>query len=307
MKVLGKAQGPLFVWEKVRAAALPDATLPSPDSSGLARRERWRFIRHPALVLGLALLGLIAILAILAPILTPFDPFASAGTALRPPSAGHWFGTDDLGRDIFSRVIYGGRISLMVGVVVALTSALIATVVGGVAGSSGRWIDDSLMRVTELTQVVPRFFLAILVAALFGNRAWLTALVLGLTFWPSTARLLRGQVLSLREREFVLAARTLGAPERRILWRHIMPHAVPVVLISASLQVGSAMLVEAGLSFLGLSDPSVVSWGAMLQGAQLFVRSAWWMSVFPGMAILLTVLAANLIADGLQDATSPRR
>lgn len=223
------------------------------------------------------------------------------------PSLRHWFGTDDLGRDILSRVIYGGRVSLLVGVVVALTSALIAVVVGGVAGFFGRWLDDGLMRVTELTQVVPRFFLVILVAALFGNRAWLTALLLGLTFWPSTARLLRGQVLSLREREFVLAARALGATGVRVLWRHVMPHALPVVLVSASLQVGSAMLVEAGLSFLGLGDSSVVSWGAMLQAAQLFVRSAWWISVFPGMAILLTVLAANLVADGLQDATSPRR
>lgn len=269
--------------------------------------ERRRFHQPPALVLGLALLSVITVLALFAPVLAPFDPFASVGTPLRPPSLRHWFGTDDLGRDILSRVIYGGRVSLLVGVVVALTSALIAVVVGGVAGSFGRWLDDGLMRVTELTQVVPRFFLVILVAALFGNRAWLTALLLGLTFWPSTARLLRGQVLSLREREFVLAARALGATGGRVLWRHVMPHALPVVLVSASLQVGSAMLVEAGLSFLGLGDSSVVSWGAMLQAAQLFVRSAWWISVFPGMAILLTVLAANLVADGLQDATSPRR
>jgi len=163
------------------------------------------------------------------------------------------------------------------------------------------------MRITETVQAMPRFFLAIIVAALFGNRVWVIGLLLGLTFWPPTARLLRAQILSLREREFVLAARTIGASESRILWRHVLPHALPIVLVSAALQVGSAMLVEAGLSFLGLGDQSAVSWGAMLNAAQMFVRTAWWMSLFPGLAITMAVLGANLSADGLQDMLDPRR
>ena len=256
--------------------------------------------------MGLALLGLIAALALFADALAPGSPWRAAGPALQAPSLRFWLGTDDLGRDVFTRVVHGGRVSLLVGLLVALTSAAIGTAVGGVAGYFGHWVDDTLMRLTELIQIVPRFFLAIVIAALFGNSVWLIALLLGVTFWPTTARLLRAQVLSLREREFVVAARALGAAEARVLWRHVLPNALPVVLVSSAIQVGAAILVEAGLSFLGLGDPSIVSWGAMLNGAQAFIRTAWWMSIFPGLAILLTVLGANLLADGLQDALRPR-
>ena len=259
-----------------------------------------------SLLAGLALLVVVAISSILAHVLAPHDPWRAAGTALQQPGANHWFGTDDLGRDVLSRVLHGGRVSLLVGALVALTSATVAVLVGGIAGYAGRRTDDLLRRLTELVQVLPRLFLAIIVAVLFGRSAWVTGLLLGLTTWPATARLLRAQVLSLREREFVLAARTLGAPGSRVLWRHVLPHAFPIVLISAALHAGTAMLIEAGLAFLGLGDPAAVSWGAMLNAAQLFLRTAWWTSFFPGLALLTTVLAVNLAADGLQDLADPR-
>jgi peptide/nickel transport system permease protein len=260
-----------------------------------------------SLRVGLALLCLLAASAVAAGLLAPGDPLRLAGQALQPPSRAHPFGTDDLGRDVFAGVVHGGRISLAVGFLVALTSAAIGGTVGGVAGFAGGWADDALMRLTELVQVLPRFFLAIVVAALFGGSVWLIAVLLGVTFWPTTARLVRAQVLSLREREFVLAARALGVAEARILWRHVMPHAAPILLVSAALQVGAAILVEAGLSFLGVGDPSTVRWGAMLATTQGFLRAAWWTSVFPGLAILLTIVGTNVLADGLRDRLDPAR
>jgi len=286
----------------------PQMVMSVPTTAGQMRGVRRAAAAWPpSLVLGALLLVLLSGAAITAGTITAGSPFKAAGTPLRSPSAAHWLGTDDLGRDVLTRVVYGGRVSLLVGVMVAVTSAVVGTAVGASAGFFGGATDDVLMRITETVQAMPRFFLAIIVAALFGNRVWVIGLLLGLTFWPPTARLLRAQILSLREREFVLAARTIGASESRILWRHVLPHALPIVLVSAALQVGSAMLVEAGLSFLGLGDQSAVSWGAMLNAAQMFVRTAWWMSLFPGLAITMAVLGANLSADGLQDMLDPRR
>ena len=245
-------------------------------------------------------------MAVLAGVVAPSDPFRASGPPLQPPSARHWLGTDDLGRDVFSGVVHGSRLSLLVGLVAALTSGLVGTLVGSVAGYFGRVADDTLMRLAELVQVVPRFFLALLVAALFGPSVGVITLLLGLTFWPSTARLLRAQILSLRRRDFVLAARALGVSEWRILAGHVLPNALPVVIVNTALQIGSAILVEAGLSFLGLGDRSVASWGNMLNSAQPLIRIAWWTSVFPGLAITLTVVAANLVGDGLSAALDPR-
>lgn len=249
----------------------------------------------------------LAIVALSASLLAPGDPFRRVGAPLQPPSLRYPFGTDDLGRDVLVGVVHGTRPSMLVGFLAALTSGLLGTLVGGIAGYGGRVTDDVLMRFTETIQVVPRFFLVLIVAALFGPSLWTVALLLGLTFWPSTARLLRAQILTLRNRDFVLAARALGVPERRILMRHLLPNALGVVMVSTSLQVGSAMLVEAGLSFLGLGDRTLVSWGNMLNLAQPFIRIAWWAAVFPGLAITLTVMAANLIGDGLTAALDPRR
>ena len=267
----------------------------------------WARYRHQsAAVAALGLLGVLGAVALLAGLIAPGDPLRASGPPLQPPSARHWFGTDDLGRDVFAGVVHGGRVSLLVGLVAALTSGLVGTLVGGVAGYAGRVADDLLMRLTEAVQIVPRFFLALVVAALFGPSVATITLLLGLTFWPATARLLRAQVLSVRERDFVLAARALGVPGRRILLRHVLPNALPVAIVSTSLQVGSAILVEAGLSFLGLGDRSVVSWGNMLNGAQPLIRIAWWAAAFPGLAITLAVVGANLVGDGLSAALDPR-
>lgn len=257
--------------------------------------------------IGLALTIAAVVLAIVGGALAPFDPFATRFAALQPPSPAHWLGTDDLGRDTLSGVLAGARASLLVGVATAAVAGVLGTAVGAIAGFYGGLIDDALMRLTELVQIVPRFFLAILVAALFGPSLPFLTLLLAFTFWPTTARLVRSQVLTLRQREWVLAARAVGMGEMRILARHVLPHALGLILVTAALQIGAAILVEASLSFLGLGDRSVISWGYMLNGAQPFLRVAWWLSVFPGVALVLTVLGANLFADALYALWDPAR
>jgi peptide/nickel transport system permease protein len=269
-------------------------------------RSRGRIRASALAVTGGAIVLAVGVAAILGPAVDRGNPLAAAGPALQSPSAAFPFGTDDLGRDVLLGVLNGARVSLLAGVLAAATSAVLGTAIGGAAGFYGRPLDDVLMRVTEVVQVAPRFFLAVLVAALFGPSFWYLALLLGLTFWPQTARLLRAQILTLREREYVLAARAIGVAPARILQHHILPNAVSIVIITAALQVGAAILIEASLSFLGLGDRSMISWGYMLNNAQPFLRTAWWMSLFPGLALGLTVLGANLLADGIQAALDPR-
>ena len=249
---------------------------------------------------GLVLSALVVGLGLFGGAIAPADPFVPAAAPLRPPGASHLFGTDDLGRDVLSGVLHGARVSLLVGLVTALMAAVVGTAVGATAGFYGGATDDALMRLTEFVQVIPRFFLAVLVAALFGPSIVFLVVLFGLTFWPGTARLVRSQVLSLREREYIVAARALGLRDRRVLTRHVLPNVIAIVLVSGALQVGAAILIEASLSFLGLGDRSVISWGYMLNNAQPFLRSAPWLSVFPGVALVLTVLGTNLLADGLQ-------
>lgn len=265
-----------------------------------------RFSRQPAAVVGTLILVTLIATAASADLIAPYSPFATSNDVLLSPSAAHLMGTDDLGRDLFSAVVHGTRVSLLVGVVSVLLATLIGIVVGGISGFVGGIVDDVLMRFTELFQIVPRFFLALVVLSLFGNSIWLIVLLLGLTYWTGTARLLRSQVLSLRTREYVLAARVIGVKESSILLRHILPAALPPVITQAALHVGGAILIEAGLSFLGLGDRNVVSWGLLLNDAQQYVRTAWWISAFPGLAITVTVLALNLIADGLNEAWNRR-
>ncbi len=253
---------------------------------------------------GVWLLAGLVTVAVLAPWLAVIDPSSIAGEALLSPTAQHPFGTDDLGRDLYSGVLYGTRTSLVVGFVAAALSLSVALLVGGTAAMRGGAVDHALMRSTEFVQALPRFFLVVLIVSLFGSVHGVIILVIGLTTWPATARVFRAQVLSVLGRDFVLAARASGGSDRAILVRHVLPHAAPVVAAEAAYTVGGAILAEAGLSFLGLGDPSVISWGALLGGAQHFVREAWWMSVFPGMAITLTVLACNLMADAF---VRPRR
>lgn len=265
-----------------------------------------RLARQPNALVGAAIVLALLFIAITADRLAPYDPFAISHDVLLPPSAVHPLGTDDLGRDIYSAVLHGARVSLLVGFVSAATATVIGTLVGCVAGYVGGLVDDGLMRVTELFQIVPRFFLALIVVAMLGSSIWIVVLLLGLTYWPGTARLVRAQVLTLRARDYVLAARAVGVRDEAIMLRHVLPGALPPVITQAALSVGGAILIEAGLSFLGLGDRNVVSWGALLNDAQQFVRQAWWMSAFPGLAITLTVLGLNLLADGLNDAWDPR-
>ena len=284
------------------AAELPSRAVPRAQGYRLGRAV----LRQPPALCGLLLTVGIVVVAVLGPVIVPSDPFVAAGAPLQAPGQGHLLGTDDLGRDVLSGVVHGARVSLLVGLIAAGTAAVLGTLIGLTSGFYGRLVDDVLMRLTEVVQVAPRFFLAVLVAALFGPSLWYLALLLGLTFWPLTARLLRAEVLSLREREYVLAARLAGATDRRILARHVLPNALSLVVITATLQIGTAILVEASLSFLGLGDRSLISWGYMLNNAQRFLRGAWWMSVGPGAALALLVLGANLLADGLQAAFDPR-
>jgi len=264
-----------------------------------------RYARQPGALVGLGIGLAILLIAIFANVIAPANPKVTVADPLLPPSSAYWFGTDDLGRDTFSNVTHGARVALMVGFVTAFTSALIGTFVGLVSGFLGGFWDDALMRVTETFQMLPRFFLALLLVSLFGSNIVWVALMLGMTFWTGTARLLRSQVLSLRSREFVLAARSVGVHEATIMFHHVLPNAFASVVVSAARQIAGAILTEAGLSSLGLGDPTLVSWGQLLNNAQRFIRTAWWLFAFPGMALALTILSTTLISDGLVAALRP--
>ncbi len=283
--------------------------LPAVAAARPARRPGAAWRRHfsgPTAAIGFGLTAFFVVLAVLADVLAPGSPFAFVGDPLQPPGGEFWFGTDDLGRSVFTGVVHGARTSLLVGLSVAGAALVVGSVVGGIAGLAGGWVDDVLMRLTELLQVLPRFFLALVVVALFGASLTNLIIVLAATSWVFTARLARAGVLSVKQRDYVLAARSLGASEAGNLFGHILPNALAPVIVNASLQVGRAILIEAGLSFLGLGDPNVISWGFMLNNAQAFMRTAWWMAVFPGAAIALTVLGVNLAGDALNDYWDPR-
>lgn len=248
---------------------------------------------------GGTLLAALVAVATAAPLLAPQDPFSIAGSALAPPSTSNPFGTDDLGRDVFGGVVHGGLNSLKIGLAGALSAALLGICIGGVAGMRGGLADDVLMRATEFVQAMPRFFLIVTVVSLFGGHLWLITLAIVLTAWPDTARVFRAQVQAMMGREFVLASRASGSSDPLILWRHVLPLTMSVVAAHASHQAGNAILTEAAMSFLGLGDPRVMSWGTLLGSAQYMVREGWWVSLFPGIAITLTVLGCNLLADSL--------
>lgn len=265
----------------------------------------WRALGSAA-GLGAGITGALVVIAILAGRLAPGDPFAAGGPPLDPPSATHLMGTDDLGRDLFACVVHGTRTSLVASFAVTLMAGLVGLGVGAVSGWRGGALDDVLMRITELVQIIPRFFLAVVVIALFGAGLDRLILLLGLTSWPLIARVVRAEVLSLRAREFVQAARSLGASDLRILAREVVPGVLPSVIVVASVNAAAVILIEAGLSFLGLGDPDLVSLGYLASNAQRFLRVAWWMVAFPGAAIALAVLGLNLVGDELNDALNPR-
>jgi peptide/nickel transport system permease protein len=258
-------------------------------------------------VVGVALTGVFIALAVLAHVVAPTDPFASVGSPLTPPSRAHTFGTDDLGRDVFSGIVHGTRTSLTVTLAVIAIASILGVGVGAVAGYHGGGVDDLLMRGTEAVQIVPRFFVAVIVIALFGPGLDRVVFVLGLTSWPAIARVVRAETLSLVRREFVDAAHALGARAWRIVLWHVLPNALPTALVVISLNAASVILLEAGLGFVGLGDPRSISLGYLANNAQRFMRIAWWMTLFPGAAIALAVLGLNLVGDALSDLADPRR
>lgn len=266
--------------------------------------RRWGFsrtMRTPGAIAGITLtLGLIGV-GILADDIAPGDPFATVGRALQAPSLAHPLGTDDLGRDLASGVVHGIRTSLIVALGVAVLALPVGLIMGVLAGARGGWLDDLVMRFSEIWQVLPRFFLALMVIALFGPGLDRVVLVLGLTSWALLARIARAEVLSLREREFVDAARALGASEFRVIARHVLPHVLPAVIVYVALLLAQVCLVEASLGFLGLGDPNAISLGYLAAQAQRFLRVAWWMWFFPGVALISLVIGLNLLADALTD------
>ena len=270
----------------------------------------FRFHRSRRSLLGAGLLALLGAAALLAPLLAPFDPDLidlGAGRLL-PPSPSHWMGTDELGRDLFSRVLYGARVSLLIGFLAVAIAVSIGTAVGAAAGYSGGWLDALLMRVVDLFLSFPRLVLLITVVALFQPSIPLIIIVLGLTGWMGVSRLVRGQVLSVREREYVQAARAMGYGPGRIMGRHVLPNVATPIIVAATLGIGNAILAEAALSYLGLGvQPPVASWGTIIQSGGDRLIDAWWIATFPGLAIVLTVMSFNLVGDGLRDALDPRR
>ena len=269
--------------------------------------NKWRnFYSNWVSVLGLVILLLLTVTALIGPVIAPFDPEdLEIGRRATAPNSMYWVGTDELGRDVFSRAVTATRVSLLVGIIAAGVSTLVGILVGSLSGFFGGWLDHILMRITEVFQVVPQFFLAVVLVALFGASVLNIIVAIALLTWPIIARLTRSEFLSLKSRQYVDAAYLGGASNTRLIFGEILPNAMGPIIVSATLLVGRAMLTEAGLSFLGLGDPSRISLGVMLYQSRPFVQFAWWAALFPGMMIFLAVLSTNLIGDGLNDVINP--
>lgn len=265
------------------------------------------FLRNKSAVLGLVLLLIIVATAFGGPLLYPVDPFDIVWAPFAPPGEeGMWLGTDYLGRDILAGIIHGAKGTLAVGGAAAFCTVVIGVLFGALAGFYGRWVDNLLMRITEFFQVLPPLLFAMVLVTLFSPNLVTIAVSIGLVSWPGVARLTRGEFLRIREMEYVLAARSIGAKNLRIIWRVILPGAIPPLIVTATLIIGVAILFEAGLSYLGLSDPNIMSWGYMIGSSRDYIFECWWAVTFPGLAIFLTVLSVSLVGDGLTDAFNPK-
>jgi len=275
----------------------------------MKRREFWARLRRNRLAMsGLVMVGGLFGVSLLASWLAPYDPsFIDLKAVLMPPSSDHWLGTDPLGRDVLSRIIFGSQVSLKVGFVAVGLATFIGIIVGALAGYYGGWVDLVLMRFVDLMLCFPSFFLILAVIALLEPSIWNIMVVIGVTGWMGVARLVRAEFLSLKERDFVEAARALGASDRRLIMRHLLPNALAPVMVSATLGVAGAILTESALSFLGLGvQPPTPSWGNILTAGKDNIEIAWWLSVFPGLAILITVMSYNLLGEGIREAIDPR-
>lgn len=267
-----------------------------------------RYLRSPPAILGLALLLAVIGMAASADYLFPRDPLSLAGRPLQWPGATSrfWLGTDGSGRDIAAQIFHGARISLLIGLLATTIAITFGVTIGALAGFYGGTVDTVLMRITEAFQILPNFILLLVLVAVFGSELTTVTIAIGSVSWPAPARLTRAEVLSLRSREFVLACRTLGMGDLRLIIGEILPNALPPVIVYASVVMAVAILLESALAFLGLSDPNVASWGNLIGTGRMVIRSEWYVSAIPGVAILVTVLAVSLVGQGLNDALNPR-
>jgi len=267
-----------------------------------------KVLSNPLALAGFIIILIVFLLAMLASIISPYDPdFFNVKEILLEPSVAHWMGTDGLGRDVLSRMLHGGRISLLVGLVAVGISTAIGIFLGAIAGYYRGWVDTLIMRLVDVMLSVPSFFLILAVIAFLTPSIINIMIVIGLTSWMGVTRLVRAEFLSLSEREFVIASRTLGAKNARLIFTHLLPNSLTPIIVSSVLGVASAVLLESGLSFLGLGvQAPQASWGNILTDGKEYIQFAWWLSLFPGMAILITVLGYNLLGEGLRDALDPR-
>lgn len=265
-------------------------------------------LSNPLALAGFIIILLIFVLAMLAPLIAPYDPNEiNVKAILLGPSMQHWMGTDGLGRDVLSRMLHGGRISLLVGLVAVGISTLIGILLGAIAGFYRGWVDVLIMRLVDVMLSIPSFFLILAVIAFLTPSIINIMIVIGLTSWMGVTRLVRAEFLSLCEREYVMASRTLGARDYRLIFKHMLPNSLTPIIVSAVLGVAGAVLMESGLSFLGLGvQAPQASWGNILTDGKEYIQFAWWLSLFPGLAILITVLGYNLLGEGLRDALDPR-
>ncbi|MDR5740719.1 ABC transporter permease [Caballeronia sp. LZ016] len=277
--------------------------------SARASRGVWRgLLRNPSALAGVLLLAAFAVLAIAAPHLFPGDPLDMVAAPFEWPGSdpAYRFGTDSLGRDVAAGIAHGTRVSLLIGASAAAIGLLIGTLVGAAGGYFGGVLDDVLVRITEIFQTVPSFLLVIVIVAIGRPSVTIIALAIGIASWPTVARIVRAEFRALRQADFVLAARSQGFSNARIIFGEILPNALPPVIVTASVMVASAILIESSLSFLGMGDPNVVTWGGMIGAGRDALRTAWYLTAIPGAAIVLAVLALNLLGDGLNDALNPR-
>jgi peptide/nickel transport system permease protein len=268
----------------------------------------WKlFARNRSAVMGMGILVLIFLMAISAPLFFPDDPFSLAGQSMSSPGEnGFLLGSDSLGRDVASGIAHGAKTSLLIGLLATLVAVFVGVIMGALAGYYGGIVDNLLMRTTEMFQTIPSCLFAILLVAIMKPSIESIVIAIAVVSWPAVARLVRGEFLSLRSREFVQACHTLGMGDIRIMLGEILPNCLSPIIVIGSLMVATAILIESGLAFLGLGDPNIMSWGFQIGAGRTLLRSAWWVCTFPGIAILLTVLAINLVGEGLNDALNPR-
>jgi len=265
-----------------------------------------RFARNRPAMAGLAILVAVIVIALLAPLLYPGSPFALVGPPFEPPLGAFPFGTDQLGRDLTAEVVHGARTSLLIGLLATAIAVFVGATIGGLAGYYGGRIDALSMRFTEMFQTIPFFLFAIVLVTVLTPTIATVTLAIAVVSWPPMARLVRGEFLAMRNREFVLACVSMGMSDARIILKHILPNTLSAIIVTGSLMVATAILIESGLSFLGLSDPNTMSWGYIIGEGRTALRSAWWVCTVPGIAILVTVMAINLVGEGLNDALNPR-